>query len=188
MRRREQGREPKNSTCISRWVWESNPGHIDGRRELPSLRHRSSHSLGLAKGDEGFPLFMSYFHYPSASQLPKKWRQTPVGEDPNRNHFTSIIQTFQRINNIPWTWVWYVPHVLQRWMLFEFGWLLQSAFLLSEPSVPFLDSTVISFVSHSEDLKEKKPELCLSKKRLSWCPSSLLDSITTFSSVQNSTF
>lgn len=129
------------------------------------------------QGDEGIPLFMSYFHCPSTSQLPTKWRQTQAGEDPNKIHFTSIIQTFQRINNIPWTWVWCVPHVLQKWMLFESGWLLQSEFLLSEPFVPFLDSTVIAFVSHSEGLKAKKTETMFGNLRLPWWPSSPQDSI-----------
>ena len=34
-----QSREPTNSTHIWRRVWESNPGHICGRRVLSSLRH-----------------------------------------------------------------------------------------------------------------------------------------------------
>ena len=34
-----QRREPTNSTHISRQIWESNPGHIGGRRVLSLLRH-----------------------------------------------------------------------------------------------------------------------------------------------------
>ena len=34
-----QSREPTNSTHIWRWVWESNPGHIGGRRVLSPLCH-----------------------------------------------------------------------------------------------------------------------------------------------------
>ena len=34
-----QSREPTNSTHIWRRVWESNPGHIGGRRVLSPLRH-----------------------------------------------------------------------------------------------------------------------------------------------------
>ena len=33
-----QRREPTNSTHIWRWIWESNPGHIGGRRVLSPLR------------------------------------------------------------------------------------------------------------------------------------------------------
>jgi len=34
-----QSREPTNSTHIWRRIWESNPGHIGGRRVLSPLRH-----------------------------------------------------------------------------------------------------------------------------------------------------
>ena len=34
-----QSREPTNLTHIWRWGWESNPGHIGGRRVLSPLRH-----------------------------------------------------------------------------------------------------------------------------------------------------
>ena len=34
-----QSREPTNSTHIWRRIWESNPGHIVGRRVLSPLRH-----------------------------------------------------------------------------------------------------------------------------------------------------
>ena len=39
----KQSREPTtNSTHIWRWVWESNPGHIGGRRALSPLCHPCS--------------------------------------------------------------------------------------------------------------------------------------------------
>ena len=45
----EQGREPTtNSTHIWRQLWESNPGHISGRRVLTSLRHPKEKVYPLA--------------------------------------------------------------------------------------------------------------------------------------------
>ena len=38
----EQSREPTNSAHIWRRVWESNPGHIGGRRALSPLRQPCS--------------------------------------------------------------------------------------------------------------------------------------------------
>ena len=38
-----QRREPTNSSRIWRRVWESNPGHIDGRRVVPPLCHPCEH-------------------------------------------------------------------------------------------------------------------------------------------------
>ena len=39
-----QIREPTNSTHIWRQVWESNAGHIGGKRVLSPLRHPCSHN------------------------------------------------------------------------------------------------------------------------------------------------
>ena len=41
----EQSREPTNSAHIRRWVRESNPGHIGGRRALSPEEGERSHKV-----------------------------------------------------------------------------------------------------------------------------------------------
>ena len=62
-----QSRVPTNSTHIWRQVWESNPGHIVGRRVLSPLRHPCTQDLFIACTRYPLSKFQSLVPFPKQS-------------------------------------------------------------------------------------------------------------------------